>query len=82
MIFGGGSTAPLLLLGHSMKTNDDIYAALKAIEHAIYPAAVPVKDASGGQVESLTEAVMGVTAALCTLAAEVREIREALGNSL
>ena len=38
------------------------------IADAITPNIVGNKDASGGHVESLTEAVMGVTAGLCAIA--------------
>lgn len=61
--------------------HDDIEALADAIRRAGYAVtapAAPGRDATGGTVGSLTEAVMGVTAGLCRIADAVNELAEAI----
>ena len=51
----------------------------KKIADAIAPAsALPGHDAAGGRVDSLTEAVMGVTAGLCRIADAIEALATAV----
>ena len=60
-------------------TRQETAEAAERIADAIcYPAAAPGKDAAGGAVLSLTEAVMGVTAGLCRIADAVNNLAEAV----
>lgn len=52
--------------------------AIKKIAAAITPVAVPGTDATGGTVDSLTEAVMGITAGLVRIANALEMIAEAI----
>lgn len=58
---------------------DEQSAALRMVAHAITPRdAAPGHDATGGNVASLTEAVMGVTAGLCRIADAIEQLAEAV----
>ena len=57
---------------------EDIEAAIRRLASAITPVAVPGTDAGGGTVESLTEAVMGVTAGLFAIAGAIESVAEVL----
>lgn len=48
---------------------------------AILANAAPGHDAAGGRVESLTEAVMGITAGLVAIAAAINHLAEAVRDS-
>ena len=54
--------------------------ALKMIASAITVSAFPGTDATGGRVESLTEAVMGMTAALVMIAEAISENANAVNT--
>lgn len=49
---------------------------LGRVARAITASAVPGRDAAGGRVESLTEAVMGVTAGLMAIAAAIDRLAD------
>ena len=51
----------------------------KRIARAIAADAAPGRDAAGGSVESLTEAVMGVTAGLVQIADAIGRLADAVG---
>lgn len=54
-------------------------ANLRSIANSITPSnAAAGKDCCGGSVDSLTEAVMGITSGLCEVASALREIAEAI----
>lgn len=53
-----------------------IYDGLKRIADAVSADAAPGKDASGGHVNSLTEAVMGLTAGLFRIAEAIESALE------
>lgn len=53
---------------------DDLGTAVEAIAFAITPCATPGKDAAGGVVASLTEAVMGITAGLFDIGSALRDV--------
>jgi hypothetical protein len=57
---------------------DDNADALQAIARAITANAVGGTDAAGGHVESLTEAVMGMTAGLIQIANAISDLAEAV----
>jgi uncharacterized protein YukE len=58
---------------------DEQSAALRSVANAITPRdAGAGRDAAGGTVDSLTEAVMGVTAGLCRIADAIEHLAEAL----
>jgi pyruvate/oxaloacetate carboxyltransferase len=66
-----------------MATNADLIEAVelgaKRIANAITPLnAAPGHDATGGTVDSLTEAVMGVTAGLQAIASAIESLAEAV----
>jgi len=54
--------------------------ALKMIANAITVSAFPGTDATGGRVESLTEAVMGMTAALVMIAEAISDNANAVNT--
>ena len=57
----------------------EIANSCRAVANSITPrAAVGGKDATGGHVESLTEAVMGVTAGLCRIADALEKVADAI----
>lgn len=60
----------------------ELIYAVKRIAEAITPIAVPGTDASGGTVDSLTEAVMGMTSGLVRIADAIEgiAISEAIEN--
>lgn len=51
--------------------------AILFLARRITASASPGKDATGGHVESLTEAVMGVTAGLVAIASAIERLAEA-----
>jgi hypothetical protein len=56
--------------------------ALLAVANAITPRGVaPGHDAAGGRVESLTEAIMGLTAAMVRIAESIESVAQAVENS-
>lgn len=59
----------------------EVSAALRAVAHAILPAdSAGGRDANGGHVTSLTEAVMGVSAGLGRIADAIGQVAEALSD--
>ncbi len=54
----------------------EIADALMSLGRCITPAAFPGTDASGGHIESLTEAVMGVTEGLFAIAHAIDRLAE------
>lgn len=58
--------------------SDAIHDGLKRVADAITPCAAGGTDAIGGHVGSLTEAVMGTTAALCRIADAMNNVAEAI----
>jgi hypothetical protein len=52
----------------------ELSESTRAIAHAITADAIGGHDATGGRIESLTEAVMGVTAGLVMIAEALKEI--------
>ncbi len=57
---------------------DDLANQAKQIAHAITAPAAPGRDAAGGTVTSLTEAVMGVTDGLVKIADAINSLAEAV----
>lgn len=58
---------------------DDIFQAIKSIANSITPLGVGNgRDASGGHVESLTEAVMGMTAGLMAISHALESVADAI----
>ena len=54
----------------------------RAVARAITPgSSLSSEDAAGVHVSSLTEATMGITAALCRIAASISELAEAVRDS-
>lgn len=69
-----------------MTTNEmnavlEIKNGLKSIAHAITPPLAGSTDASGGHVESLTEAVMGLTQSMCHIADALNNIAESIRDN-
>jgi hypothetical protein len=60
---------------------DALASAGRNIAGAITAAGAPGTDASGGTILSLTEAVMGVTAGLCEVAASINRLADAVRDS-
>lgn len=57
----------------------EIAQSLNSIANAITPTdALPGSDAAGGHVASLTEAIMGVTSALVSIAGAIEELARAV----
>lgn len=56
----------------------DIADSLKSVRKAITPCVAGNHDATGAYVESLTEAVMGMTAGLIKIAEAISELAEAV----
>jgi hypothetical protein len=52
--------------------------ATRYVANAITPPVAGSSDATGGHVESLTEAVMGMTKGLCMIAASIDSLAEAI----
>jgi hypothetical protein len=52
----------------------EIATAIRLLAHAITASAAPGHDAQGGTVDSLTEAVMGMTAALTEIAGRLESL--------
>lgn len=73
-------------ISHSLESDDgkivDVVGKLayatKRVADSITPIAFPGTDETGGRVESLTEAVMGVTAGLCQIASAIESLAEAI----
>lgn len=58
---------------------DKLASAVRSAAHAILPAGTaPGHDATGGTIDSLTEAVMGVTAGLCKIADSISDLAQAV----
>lgn len=64
--------------------NDEQVEAIHHVANSITAPGAPGKDAAGGTVCSLTESVMGITAALVQIAEALYEVAAALdrGNDL
>lgn len=60
------------------KEKNQIADAIRLLAHAVSAPAGPGHDAQGGTVDSLTEAMMGVTAANTAIANEMSRIADAL----
>jgi hypothetical protein len=58
----------------------EIAAAIRYLAHAITDSAAPGTDAQGGRVGCLTEAFMGMTAALTACAVALEGVQEAIEN--
>jgi len=56
---------------------DEIEYSINRIASAITPACAGSSDETGVHIESLTEAVMGVTAGLCRIAESIGDLAEA-----
>lgn len=64
------------------KELDGIGKSLNRIANSITPTgAMPARDAEGGHVESLTEAVMGMTGALSRIADNIQALADAVRES-
>jgi hypothetical protein len=61
-------------------TRELVYA-VRRLGDAITPNVVGCQDAAGGHVESLTEAVMGVTAGLVRIADALEELADAVRSA-
>lgn len=55
--------------------------ALRKIANAITPTVAGNRDATGGHVESLTEAAMGISAGLVQIANALTDVAEAIRES-
>ena len=59
----------------------DIAHAIKQLAGAVTPlGAAPCQDAQGGHVGSLTEAVLGMTAALTAIASAIQDVADKLDD--
>lgn len=56
----------------------ELAAATRMVAVSITPNAAPGKDINGGHVESLTEAMMGVSESLTSIADAIRDLAEAV----
>ncbi len=63
--------AEIVALVKELDDKHDIFYSVKRIASAITPNVCGNNDASGGHVESLTEAVMGTTAGLMAIATAI-----------
>ena len=61
--------------------NQELLESIKRLGEAITPNVVGSSDRSGGHVESLTEAVMGITAGLFRIAESIDGLSEAIQES-
>ena len=61
-----------------MTDSTELEQAIYCVANAITPNIIGSRDASGGHVESLTEAVMGVTAGLIRIAEAIDGLAEAV----
>jgi hypothetical protein len=64
-----------------MQDDEDLTSiedSIRAVARAITSDAVPNRDAAGGYVASLTEAVMGMTGALMAVAQSIGDLAEAV----
>ncbi len=58
---------------------DQITAAVRNLANAITPSsALGTNDATGGYVTSHTEAIMGITSALCKIAESISDLADAV----
>ena len=73
--------AEIVALVKELDDKHDIFYSVKRIASAITPNCTGNSDASGGHVESLTEAVMGTTAGLMAIASAISELAEAVKRS-
>jgi hypothetical protein len=67
--------------GSSTNLVDVVYLlsnSTRAVATAIVPPVQPGTDAAGNHIESLTEAVMGVTSGLCRIAEAIEKLAEAV----
>ena len=60
---------------------DNLAKAVGKVSTAIMPNCVGNEDAAGGRVESLTEAVMGITSGLTNIAHAITDLAEAVRES-
>jgi hypothetical protein len=60
---------------------DHLSRSARRIADAITPNITGGKDEAGGHVESLTEAVMGMTNGLCRIASSIESLAEAVRGS-
>lgn len=58
----------------------ELNEAIRKVAHAISADAAPGHDASGGTVDSLTEAVMGMTAGLFAIASAIESLADTRGD--
>jgi hypothetical protein len=58
--------------------DDELFHSVRRVAEAITPTATAGKDAVGGTVISLTEAVMGITAALVQIAEATYDLADAV----
>ena len=65
-------------MANVVDTLDDLSRAASRIAAAITPNILGGKDDTGGHVESLTEAVMGVTSGLCRIADAIESLASAV----
>jgi len=64
---------------YESKVANAVAGGFSTLAQAIYPlSALPGQDATGGRIESLTEAVMGVTAGLVRIAEAIGDLAEAV----
>lgn len=61
-------------------TNTNMVDIVRQLANAITPNIAGNKDATGGHVESLTEAVMGMTGALVQIASAIEQVAEAMAE--
>jgi hypothetical protein len=64
-----------------VKDFNDLAGDLRSVARAITASAGAGRDEAGGHVESLTEAVMGVTAGLVQIADAIRELAHAVRDA-
>jgi hypothetical protein len=64
------------------RKHDEIVAELHRLARSITPEALPGRDAADGHVESLTEAVMGITSGLFEIARSIDGLADAVRESI
>lgn len=62
----------------STSDRSNLTDAVRRLGAAITPNVIGCSDATGGHVESLTEAVIGMTAGLCRIADAIESLAEAV----
>jgi hypothetical protein len=55
---------------------EEVAAAIRLLAFSVFPRCIPTSDASGSHVESLTEAVMGVTGGLMAIASAINRLAD------